>query len=390
MQNDVVAHVVQSLEERIAFGVYRVGSRLPSVRAIAEELGASPSIVRQAIQEMVERGLLVHEPHRSPIIAALPEENIPPLPPPPERSVVFISYHSLADFNVMEIYQGAHAVLSAEQLRLTISVVGTGGVATEIGAAERRELLQAAADPDVAGVLLWHSAGENSRKEVEAVQAAGKPVIFVDRMPPEGVSADFVGVDNYGAAVTVVRHLLEQGYRRILHLTYAEQTSPVLHRREGWHLALQEVGIIPESDWAIPVVYRADAYGAGFYEPPLGTLLREWWQRTPDPAAVFVVNDYLALMVLQAARGERLRVPEDIAIAGFDGSASQMEPDPIAGHDDAARLTSVVQPFREIGREAALILLERLAAIEHGEAAEDPRHLLLDGSLLIRASSVRS
>ena len=95
------------------------------------------------------------------------------------------------------------------------------------------------------------------------------------------------------------------------------------------------------------------------------------------PTAVFTRNDFTAMGAICAARDSGLRIPDDVAMVGFDNvplSAFTVPP-----------LTTVDQPTREQGRESARLLLERI----EGNAARERREICLDCHLVIRQSTVK-
>jgi len=101
--------------------------------------------------------------------------------------------------------------------------------------------------------------------------------------------------------------------------------------------------------------------------------LVEFLQRPDRPSAIFAVNDYVALDILQAAKALHLRIPEDLAVIGFD----DLE---FAAHVNPP-LTTVVQQFIDIGLRAGTLLISRIEGIVGA-----PKHIELPTSLVIRES----
>jgi LacI family transcriptional regulator len=292
----------------------------------------------------------------------------PPSPDPDApRSVLFLAYHAPeAHPDTRALLEGARAALVPAGL--TPEPVATGGAhREEIAAAEDAALRRALADPQCAGALVWQFGEAAILPALRGLRAAGKPAVFLDRRPPEGFEADHVGADNRGAAALVVRHLLDLGHRGVAHLTYDEDASSVVERGQGYRRALAERGVPARPGWVVPAVYTTSGW-----LPDLSELLLRW--RAEGVTAVFCVSDALAMVALDAARRAGLRVPEDLSVAGFDGSESRGGVPPF--------LTTVEQPLAQIGRTATELLLERL----HGSAAPY-RHLLLRAPVLVRAST---
>ncbi|MBN3753955.1 LacI family transcriptional regulator [Paraburkholderia sp. Tr-20389] len=180
------------------------------------------------------------------------------------------------------------------------------------------------------------------------------------------VGVPYVGIDNYRAAGDAVRHLLVRGHRRIAlinsddHYLYAQQ------RQQGYLDALRDAGIAPDERWRINVNsldYEAGASAAA--------LLMTY---ADAPTAVFAVSDTLAIGVMSGLRRVRKRVPDDVAVVGFDDISLAAQIDP--------PLTTIAQPMRELGETAARLLLQRLA-----NPNENVPGVLLQHRLVVRQSA---
>jgi LacI family transcriptional regulator len=172
---------------------------------------------------------------------------------------------------------------------------------------------------------------------------ARTPWICLDRQVP-GAAAPGVLVDNRGGAYTATRHLLDHGRRRIACIGGPEDVMPATDRVSGWRDALDEEGI---SRRAMSVTHssfgRRGGYGAA----------RELLAGPERPDAIFVASDEQAVGVLRAIAEARLRCPDDVAVASFDGI-------PGAAYTTPA-LTTMAQPFAALGRAAVAHLLAQPA-----------------------------
>jgi DNA-binding LacI/PurR family transcriptional regulator len=154
----------------------------------------------------------------------------------------------------------------------------------------------------------------------------------------------YVSIDHGLAAIDAVQFLLNRGHRRIALITAEETYRWAQLRHEGYELAMQRAGLAPDPQlvrFATSLDYDAGAQAAG----GLLALLE-------PPTAVFAVSDTLAIGAIKAFRRAGRRVPEDIAVVGFDDL-------PLSAVFEPA-LTTVSQPMRELGAQAAEILLARL------------------------------
>jgi len=186
-----------------------------------------------------------------------------------------------------------------------------------------------------------------------------------------GGSADVpgVGVDQRLGAQLATSHLLRAGHRTVRHVAGPQDWLAAQSRLDGWRSALDDAGaeVLPPlfGDWSPLSGYRAGQQLAGQVGAHAGG--------TPL-TAVFVANDQMALGVLRAFREAGVRVPEDVAVAGFD--------DIPEAEYFAPPLTTVRQDFQALGRASIGLLLDRM----QGALPADP-HLLVAPELIVRSST---
>jgi LacI family repressor for deo operon, udp, cdd, tsx, nupC, and nupG len=200
-----------------------------------------------------------------------------------------------------------------------------------------------------------------------ARDAADLPWVACCEFDPR-ISVPYVGIDNRAAAFGLVSYLLGRGYRRIALVNTSEAFLYARQRREGWRDALHAAGITPLPDWIRTVPSLDYAQGKATAADLLG--------QAGCPDAIFAVSDTLAIGIMAGLRAAGRRVPDDVAVAGFDDIALASCVDPA--------LTTVAQPMRELGRTAAEVLLQRLAG---GAAAVRGHGILLRHRLVPRASA---
>jgi LacI family transcriptional regulator len=195
---------------------------------------------------------------------------------------------------------------------------------------------------------------------VRELAATGRPTVLVARPPVAG--ADSVNTESAATAGRLAEHLLGHGRERIAFLGDPRRSSDVAQRWAGVSGALAARGIRP----APPVRCGFDedcGYEAG----------RHLLGRRRPPDALVCANDEIALGALLAAEEAGRRVPEDVAVTGWDDVMS-------ARHSRPA-LTTVRQPMRELGARAARALDRRINA-----ARAAPRHEVLPTDLVVRKS----
>ncbi|HEX5758755.1 MAG TPA: LacI family DNA-binding transcriptional regulator [Thermoanaerobaculia bacterium] len=187
------------------------------------------------------------------------------------------------------------------------------------------------------------------------------PMVLLDA---EAGRLDAITIDNYGGACSMMRHLVGLGHRRIALLAGPARNLDARERARGWRDSLGEAGLPapPELCFAGDFA-EASGHEAGAW---LAALARR-------PTAVFTANDSMAVGLLSALREIGLRVPEDVALGGFDDI-------PIARYLSPP-LTTVRVPIAELGSRA---MQRVLSLLESREPAH--RHEVVPTQLVVRAS----
>ncbi|MEQ8143296.1 LacI family DNA-binding transcriptional regulator [Streptomyces sp. OP7] len=203
------------------------------------------------------------------------------------------------------------------------------------------------------------------------IQRAGLPTVFGGRphWNGGGDAVRYVDTDNRGGARDAVRHLLGLGRRRVAHITGALDQTSAVDRLDGFRdvMADPDPRLVVEGDFTAASGERA---------------MRELLRHRPDLDAVFAGNDLMAAGALRALREHGRRVPEDVAVVGFDDMlpiAEQTEPP----------LTTVRQDIEDMGRLMARLLLrdlDRTTAPNEATRA-GPSGVVLPTTLVRRASA---
>ncbi|WP_422739016.1 LacI family DNA-binding transcriptional regulator [Micromonospora sp. WMMD729] len=201
------------------------------------------------------------------------------------------------------------------------------------------------------------------------LEERGLPAVLGGRparmLQPGAQPAWFVDVDNVGGARQAVEYLTSQGRRRIATIAGPQDMGAGLARLAGYTEAVKATGVGVNPDLI--------AYG-DFSESSGATAMRRLLDACPDLDAVFVASDLMAFGALRTLRDAGRRVPEDVAVIGFDDAPVARQADP--------PLTSVFQPVEEMGRQMARLLVARI----RGDDLPAP-HILLDTQLVHRASA---
>ena len=178
----------------------------------------------------------------------------------------------------------------------------------------------------------------------------GTPLVIVDRTS-RGERFCTVSVDDVLGGRLAIEHLVDRGHRRVAFVGGPDSLGQVRERLEGSRLAWRDAGMPDDGLVVVATSALSVAEGRAAGERLAGLPARR------RPTAVFCANDLVALGLLQQATSAGVRVPEDLAIVGFD--------DIDFAAAAAVPLTSVRQPRAELGRTAARLLLEEADGSAH-------------------------
>ena len=193
-----------------------------------------------------------------------------------------------------------------------------------------------------------------------SVQSSGIPVVLIDHWAPNLPS---VNTDNFDGAYQTVQHLIAQGRRNIAYISGPEHHS-IRERRRAYRKALFEAGIAADPDLDVT------------REPPEaveGTIpiLERMLALPKPPDAIFTFNDDTALVALRYLRERGIRVPDDIAVAGYD--------DIYAARYSHPSLTTVRVDKEELGRKGVELLLDG--------ATSAVQSVIIPNKLIVRRST---
>ncbi|HWB90792.1 MAG TPA: LacI family DNA-binding transcriptional regulator [Puia sp.] len=195
----------------------------------------------------------------------------------------------------------------------------------------------------------------------------GIPIVFFDRVEEFSYGTRVV-IDNVKAGYEATAHLASQGCRRIAHITANLGRNVYAGRLKGYQQALADYGL--HYDPSLLIVNDLS-------ETAAIRAARQIVAMDPKPDGVFVTNDFFAAVFLQTLKENGLRIPEDIAIVGFNNDVIARIIQP--------KLTTINYPGEEIGEQAARSLLEQLAGHNSARTTDT---IIIRSELIIRESSL--
>lgn len=222
----------------------------------------------------------------------------------------------------------------------------------------------------VDGIIIAPAHPKDNLHYFQKLKQSGLPFVFIDRYMPD-IDADYVMTDNFAGGYAAGKHLVSQGRKRIGFGCVSQgemNATSVKERLRGLQTALEEegaefAGLIGRG---MPNLRPQEAFAAASVEGFIRAGNRV--------DAILATNDNIAIGLITGVKNMKLKVPDDIAIMGFDDLdiAQFVRP----------ALTTIRQPSRKIGEEAMRLLTDRISASQDMPS----KHLLLPPELVIRES----
>ena len=337
-----------------------LNGRTPSVKDVAAAAGVSlgtvsnvmnrPEVVSARTRERVERAMAE--------LGFVRNESARQLRAGTSRTLAYVMLDGTNPF-FHDVAQGIE--LAAEDADLSLFICNSNS------RAEREEAhLDRLLQQRVQGILITPVNPE--APYLDDLARRGVPLVIVDRRRGDE-SCCSVAVDDVHGGRVAIEHLVEQGHRRVAFIGGPESIGQVREQLQGAREVWDELGLPPDDLVHLATEALTVAEGRSAGERLAGLAARR------RPTAAFCANDLLALGLLQQGIGTGLRVPDDLAIVGFD--------DIEFAAAAAVPLTSVRQPRQELGRAAAQLLIDEATNPDH-------RHeqALFVPELVARASTV--
>lgn len=317
--------VAAELRRRIEAGEYGPKTPLPSERALEQEFDVHRATVRRALSVLATEGILNRSPGQRAFIR----------PSSPEVGGVGLYVGGPTDpYARALIAHGLTDVFS--ELSAPHYIVWSDSAAYGIRANEMEEPVER-----LSALVLWPP----RLPDVPRLRLAKSrmPVVLIDLRVP-GFESDFVGFQDFEAGYRAAQHLYEIGHRRV---TFIGDVVPetAQFRRSGIRQFCQESGM--EMVWP----FAAGSGPLGHLPDPLQRALVEM-PRTQWPTAAICTNDETAAVIISFLARYGMRVPDDLALMGFGNAQPELL--------SALGLTTMEQPYIEVGRETGRLIIDRL------------------------------
>ncbi len=376
--------IAADLREQIRHGKIPDGARLPAERVLMAGYKVQRNTVRQALTLLSQEGWLNVRPRSGAFAVSAPAATDVTNPPSTNAADSPASFAAPAKDSaagtVLVINAWNHSSTALDRIVSGLAHVLENTAYTlhrfnsqprphtRLHVLPTRAYLES---HDVVGAILWAQNPIDTEALVELRNTV--PLILVDRRVI-GMEADCIGFDDEAGGYAVTKHLITQGHRRIGFLGDETFAETVQQRWHGFARAQEEAHIAPD-----PTPF---ALFEGIREPMFSDYMRVFLAGAGEPlTAVVCSNDLTALTLLRFLRREGIRVPDEIAVTGYGNL--------LPSYLDTLELTTVNQPFEDVGRGAGALLRERLAqsADDKANYTRRFRHVQLPVELIVRNSS---
>jgi DNA-binding LacI/PurR family transcriptional regulator len=353
----VASQIADQIRWSIVTGELKPGEKLPPVRSLAEQLGVNFHTIRAAYRILEDNQLLATRQGIGSIVLEYSSSDIVKNNTVPTHTIGIIVPDLQNPFYPILI-NGVSRVANEQNVLVitsdTTEQVKLGNAFFDMLITKRVDgiLISPMGDKPQAGDMF--DEGEYYDFPI--------PLVFVDRPNVKGYS---VLLDARGAGYKSTQHLVDHGHRKIAVLTGDLKVPTLFQCYEGYLDALDRNGLIFDDRLVVEV--EAFTYQQG-YDATL-KLIRDKML----PSAIFAAGDILAIGALRALKENHIRVPEDVAITGYNDIDVSNFVSPL--------LTSVTIPARQMGEESARMLLKLVDKIP-----VEQRCIVMPTELVIRES----
>ncbi len=358
------AKLREALLAQILDNTLQAGELLPSERQLQSLLELSRPTIRQAINALIQEGLVQRVPGKGTFVLE-PEKTKTPtgliglIVSRPNFHFFYPQLAAAFDDRVRKSNFGMVMALHSDRADLLSEVI------------EGLLLSQ-----HIVGLAITPPRFGNAMRVIQRLRRASVPFVFIGRHDAD-VQVDSVSPDNQQIGYQATRHLIDMGHHRIAHLGFSDYSTGAA-RLEGYQIAMAEAELLPDF-LEIPEHISAVITGIDDEDPstriavPAHQTALQVLAQENRPTAVFCFNDIVAMGVYKAARETGLRIPDDLSIVSVDNL-------PTLNHFEVP-LTTFALPGGEIGRQGANLLLRRIAGEEMG-----PQQYFLPAPMVRRAS----
>lgn len=359
--------VKQAIQSRILDGTFLPHQKISSESELMKEFGVSRHTVRLALGDLVSKGWLYREQGAGTFCADR-QANGAAADSTGQKNIALITTY-ISDYIFPSIIRGAESVLSEQGYHVTL-------FSTNNNHKTEREILEKILSGSFDGVIVEPTKSAISNPNINYylnLERQNIPYVMINAFYDE-LEPLYVAIDDERGGFLQTEFLIQQGYRNIAGFFKTDDIQGV-KRMKGF-LKAHRKNRIPIEPQNIITYYTEEKESKPAHE--LNQLLEHPKEGTPD--ALVCYNDQLALSLLNILREKNLRVPEDIAIIGYDDS--------FLADVSEVKLTTVRHPKSDLGKEAARLILELVRERRGTGAQKESKQesILFEPDLQIRSS----
>lgn len=355
----VYTGLAERLRGAILSGDYAPGTLLGSEHELARRESMSRMTVRRASSLLIAEGLLERRPGKGLYVRShILTQPAGPATPQPIQVVA----GNLTWEPCLQVSRGVQA--AAKEKGITVTLYDAHGDA-DLDLDVVRNL------PDTlsAGAVIVALHGNAFAEAVYSLKLRNYPFVLVDQKLSD-INVPSVTADNYNGGRLAAQHFLDRGHTRLAFVGDLI-ASTVVDRLSGYRDAINDAGL--PFDRSLITNIDAEGDRLGDWSAQVESSIRDLMKRPKPPTALFCSCDAIARSAYKALASLSLSIPNDVSLIGFDN-------DPLAEWLTPG-LTSIAQPFHEMGRSAMDMLSKRIT-----DPTSSPDHKSLPVSLIERAS----
>ena len=278
-----------------------------------------------------------------------------------KTNTIGVIVHELNSHFIASVLSGIEKVMTGAQY---IIIIGHSSESTATEIANANNLFHKRVD----GLIVSLAYDTVSLSHYDPFIKRGIPIVFFDRVREDAPGIKVI-IDNIKAGYDATVHLIQQGCSRIMHITGNLAQNVYADRQDGFRKALREYNLPYEPD---QLMVKDLSENAGV------EVARQILEMKARPDGLFFANDLCAAVCMKSLKDAGTKVPEDIAIVGFNNDTISRLVEP--------QLTTINYPGREMGEVAANNLIVQL----NGVSDRSNYTVILESQLMIRASSNKS
>ena len=348
MENELKYEIIrQSIINQIQSGELSPGDKLSNEEDYMKKFGVSGITVRKAMTELAREGYIVRIKRKGSFVNQ---------PKAAEKSshliALILSAEDYHDISYMKIIKGAQRMAAEYNYSLIVEW------SNENLAVEQASILKML-DRNVDGFLIYPFDPVKSIENYRIIDQRSIPYVLIDRYNLEYPSY-FSGCNNYDGAILATKELLRLKHTKIKFASYHFFLNSEQERFDGYCSAMRQSALSVTDDNLLSNIN---------YDELADSIRRH------DITALMCCNDKLAIKIMKQLLERNIRIPQDVSIMGFDDWDNP--------YDLPIRLSTVRQPFEEIGSNAANLLIDAIQGKVQGGSTK----ILSSVSLVIRDST---